>query len=114
MIRAVSCHYEKPELKLSLPEDMVQNTIASRYDYAAFTKLGDLTFAIFDQIVHTTWEATEDNEVELSVLFNQTRHEYSLLKSVEDLGEGHDTLHGQTHFRAIQGAYAASYYTYTS
>ncbi|KAH6651859.1 hypothetical protein BKA67DRAFT_521610 [Truncatella angustata] len=114
MIRAVSCHYENPELNIKLPEDMVQNTIATRYDHAAAAKLSDLAFAIFDQVVHTTWEPTEDNELELSVLFNKNRHEYSLLRSVEDLGQGYAALHGQTHFRAIQGAYASSYYTYTT
>ncbi|KAM0816630.1 hypothetical protein AB5N19_02432 [Seiridium cardinale] len=111
MIRAVSCHYEKPELDIKLPEDLVQSTAATRFDNAASGKLGDLTFSIFDHTVHTTWEAREGNASELSVLFNKTRRDISLQRCVEDLGQGYDSLHGQTHFRHING-YAASYYSY--
>jgi len=114
MIRAISCHYESPELNIRLPEDLIRSTVETRFDTVASAKLTDLNFAIFDHIVHTTWVATEDNGTELSVLFNKLRHENSLQRSLEDIGQGYDKMHGQTHFRAVNNHYAGAYYTYTS
>lgn len=111
VIRAVSCHYEKPELDIKLPEEQIRDTVATRFSYAASTKLSDLAFSLLDQTVHTTWEVTDGNEHELSVLNNKIRHEVSLLRGLEDLGQGYDGLHGQTHFRAFSG-HPSSYYTY--
>lgn len=111
VIRAVSCHYEKPELDLRLPEDLIQKTIATRFDFVTSNKLYEMVFSVFDNLVHTSWEATDDGQTELSVLFNKIRREYGLRHSLEDLGHGYDKVHGQTHFRHLTG-YASSYYAY--
>lgn len=109
IIRAVSCHYEIPEEDKKLPEEAIEKLISKRYENVASTKLGDLVHAEFDLAVHTTWDdpATRD----ISVLMNTLRHDVSLLSGPEDLGQGYDTLHGQTHVRFIHG-YGASYYSY--
>jgi metallopeptidase MepB len=118
VIRAVSSHYISGA---RLPDDAIASVLAGRFEHAASKALGDHTLATFDHTVHTTWEParaadgseTDDSDfTDLSVWLNKFRHDISLLACVEDLGQGYDQVHGQSHFRAIGGSYGASYYSY--
>ncbi|KAI0123273.1 hypothetical protein BJ170DRAFT_599240 [Xylariales sp. AK1849] len=107
IIRAVSCHYNTGA---QIPEALIDDLIATRYDNASMNKLSDLVFADFDMAVHTSWEP---NEVEQnpSLLFEKIRREKTFLHGPVDLGMGYGAVQSATRLRFVNG-YAASYYSY--
>ncbi|KAI0130208.1 peptidase M3A/M3B [Xylariales sp. AK1849] len=92
--RAVLCHYAEPELDKRVPEKIVINLMASRYNNVISRNLGSLMLAVFDREIHRGWDsnATEENQGKPAESFKKPRREISLMRSVEEFGMGYATF----------------------
>ncbi|KAF8349335.1 metallopeptidase MepB [Amanita rubescens] len=98
VLQKMSSHYKTQE---SLPDDLIQKIIQSRYVNVGLFYLRQLFFAKFDLKVHTDQEPADYTK-----LWNDLRESISLVKSGKPCP-------GQGSFGHITGGYDAGYYGYT-
>ncbi|MCF6776772.1 M3 family metallopeptidase [Thiotrichales bacterium 19X7-9] len=102
-LKRLTKHYQTGE---SLPEELFDKLVASRYFHSAMHMVRQLEFAIFDFRLHLEYKANKDNTNYCLELLKQVRNQVAVVIPPEY----HRFTHSFSHIFA--GGYAAGYFSY--
>jgi metallopeptidase MepB len=103
-------HAKQPDAQLD--DATVASLARVNYRKNTLNQLSNLSFAIYDMLVHSPASHQALEATNLTELFNKTKTSILGISGGEAVGDGWGWGHGESVFRNIHNAYDAGYYSY--
>ncbi|KAK2051212.1 metallopeptidase MepB [Colletotrichum caudatum] len=96
----------------TLPEDMIDSIVRSKYVNCALFHLYQICLCKFDMAVHSTQSHAVIEDMNISAIYNGIRREIYPVECPEVVGKSGEWGHGHANFGHLVGDYDAGYYSY--